>query len=60
MGRSQRVVAKAVKLEKALLQVRRTADFSLAERAEKEVSRAILGFTDYLIKHRLEDMEDGS
>ena len=54
----KRVVAKAVRLEDVLVQVRKTGDFSLAKRAEKEMSKAILEFADYLIKHRFEDMED--
>lgn len=52
---SKQVVAKAVRLKKALDQVHKTGDFGPAERAEKEVSRAILRFADYLVKHRFEE-----
>ena len=58
LAHSKRVVAKAVRLEDVLVQVRKTGDFGQAERAEKEMSKAILEFADYLIKHRFEDMED--
>jgi len=59
LAHSKQVIAKAVRLKRTLDQVRRTGDFGLAERAEKELSRAILTFADYLIKHRFKDKEDG-
>lgn len=56
LAHSKQVLAKVVRLKRALNQVRRTGDFSLAERAEKEMSRAILTFADYLMKHRFENV----
>ena len=58
LAHSKLVVAKAVRLKYVLDHISETGDFSLAERAEKEVRRAIMRFADYLVKHRLEDVED--
>ena len=58
LAHSKQVVAKAVRLKNILDQVLKTGDLSLAERAEKEMRRAILRFADYLIKHRFEDTEN--
>ena len=60
LAHSKQVVAKAVQLMNVLVRVRRTGDFGLAERAEKEWRRVALRFADYLIKHRFEDVEDES
>lgn len=60
LAHSKQVVAKAVRLKNVLDQVRKTGDFGLAERAKKEVYRTILEFADYLIKHRLDNVEDES
>ncbi len=53
----KRVETKAARLGRVIGQVRRTGDFNLAERAEKELSNAVLEFVDYLLKHRFEDMD---
>ena len=58
LAHSKQVVAQAVRLKDILVQVRKTGDFGLAERAEKEWRRVALRFADYLIKHRFEDVED--
>lgn len=58
LAHSKQVVAKAVRLKNVLDQVRKTGDFGLAERAEKEWRRVALRFADYLIKHRLDDSSE--
>ena len=58
LAHSKQVVAKAVRLKDILNQVRKTGDFGLAERAEKDLRRATLQFADYLMRHRFEDIED--
>jgi len=58
LAHSRQVVAKAVRLRNVLDQVRKTGDFDLAEREEKELRKAILEFADYLVQHRFEEMED--
>lgn len=58
LDHSKQAIAKTAQLKKALGQVSKTGDFGLVERAEKEMRRAILGFADYLMKHRFDDIED--
>ena len=58
LAHSKQVVAQAVRLKDILVQVRKTGDFSLAERAEKDWRRVAVRVADYLIKHRFEDVED--
>ena len=58
LAHSKQVVAGASRLNNVLAQVRRTGDFSLAERAEEEWRMDVLKFADYLLKHRFENIED--